>query len=102
MASFVKHDLEFILAQIKIAERHAAGENLADLIPNPLLPWGLRTVDGTYNNIIPGREEWGAADQPFPRLLEPDYRDGTAPADPFDINGPAPDGAVSTTLPVLP
>jgi chemotaxis protein histidine kinase CheA len=97
MVSFVKHDLEFILAQIKIAERHAAGEDLTDLISNPLLPHGLRTVDGTYNNIIEGREEWGSADQPFPRLLDPDYRDGTAPGTPFDINGPAPGGVVGNT-----
>jgi Ca2+-binding RTX toxin-like protein len=97
MVSFVKHDLEFILAQIKIAERHAAGEDLTDLISNPLLPHGLRTVDGTYNNIIEGREDWGSADQPFPRLLEPDYRDGTAPGTPFDANGPAPGGVLTNT-----
>ena len=31
------------------------------------LPWGLRTVDGTCNNLVPGRTTFGAADQNFPR-----------------------------------
>ncbi len=87
MASFNKHDLQFILKQIEIAERHAAGEDLATLVGNPLLPYGLRTVDGTYNNLLEGREEWGAADTSFPRLLTPDYATGTAPTTPFPIPG---------------
>ncbi|MHA6689753.1 peroxidase family protein [Devosia sp. A449] len=65
MVSLVKHDLEFILKQIKIAEAHAAGGDLASLVGNPLAPYGLRTVDGSYNNLVPGRTEWGAADNPF-------------------------------------
>jgi hypothetical protein len=88
MVNLVKHDLEFILNQIKIAERHAAGEDLRDLVaeaggldPNAattptqafLLPYGLRTVDGSYNNLVEGRETWGAADQPFPVMSAPDY-----------------------------
>lgn len=68
-------DLEFILLQIKIAEAHAAGESLYDLVSNPLLPYGLRTVDGTYNNLVPGQEQYGSADQVMPRLLEPEFRD---------------------------
>ena len=47
-------DLEFILAQIKIAEAHAAGTPLSELVVDPHLPFGLRTVDGTYNNLIEG------------------------------------------------
>jgi Ca2+-binding RTX toxin-like protein len=88
MVSLVKHDLQFILKQIKIAERHAAGEDLRKLVaeaggldPNAadtptqayLLPYGLRTVDGTYNNLVEGRETWGAADQPFPDMSPPQY-----------------------------
>ncbi|PTU78384.1 heme peroxidase [Pseudomonas indoloxydans] len=68
-------DLEFILQQIKIAEAHAAGASLYDLVGNPLLPYGLRTVDGTYNNLVPGQEQYGSADQVMPRLLEPEFRD---------------------------
>ncbi|WP_192985248.1 peroxidase family protein [Pseudomonas sp. EggHat1] len=68
-------DLEFILQQIKIAEAHAAGASLYDLVGNPLLPYGLRTVDGTYNNLVPGQEQYGSADQIMPRLLEPEFRD---------------------------
>jgi Ca2+-binding RTX toxin-like protein len=88
MVNLVKHDLEFILKQIEIAERHAAGEDLRKLVaeaggldPNSpttptqahLLPYGLRTVDGTYNNLVEGRETWGAADQPFPVMTPPQY-----------------------------
>ena len=68
-------DLEFILQQIKIAEAHAAGASLYDLVGNPLLPYGLRTVDGTYNNLVPGQQHYGSADQTMPRLLEPEFRD---------------------------
>ncbi|MGV2981679.1 peroxidase family protein [Camelimonas sp. ID_303_24] len=71
MVSLVKHDLEFILKQIKIAEAHAAGGDLATLVGNPLAPYGLRTVDGSHNNLIPGRVEWGAADNQFPPMVSP-------------------------------
>ncbi len=81
-------DLDFILRQIKISEAHATGTALTDIfvdaagnvvpqgtpgalpaISDPHLPFGVRTVDGTYNNIVPGRETWGAADEVMPRLL---------------------------------
>jgi Ca2+-binding RTX toxin-like protein len=69
-------DLQHILDQIIIAERHAAGENLVDIIgPDAaLLPFGLRTVDGSFNNLLPGQSRVGAADEMFPRLLTPEYR----------------------------
>ena len=69
------HDLEFILQQIKIAERHAAGENLVDILGNYHLPYGLRTVDGSYNNLVEGRERWGASDEVLPRMFTANYRD---------------------------
>src|SRR5262249_31809481 len=83
---FVRSDLEFILTQIEIAERNAAGESLLDLLANVTLPFGLRTVDGTLNNIVPTQSEFGAADNTFPRLADPLFR----PADPvtFDPDGP--------------
>ena len=88
MVNLVKHDLEFILKQIKIAEEHAAGGDLRKLVAEAggldtnaattptqafLLPYGLRTVDGSYNNLVDGRETWGAADQPFPEMSAPQY-----------------------------
>jgi Ca2+-binding RTX toxin-like protein len=94
MASLNLHDLQFVLQQIEISEAHAAGTPLTDLIDHPLLPYGLRTVDGTYNNLIPGRENYGSADQPFPSTLDPDYindNDG----DTFDPDGPGPAPAVN-------
>ena len=55
MVAFIRSDLEFILAQILIAERNAAGEVLIDILPNVQVPWGLRTVDGSFNNLVPGQ-----------------------------------------------
>src|SRR5439155_13366503 len=86
MVSFIKSDLEFILNQIFIAERNAAGESLASLLPNPEVPWGLRTIDGSFNNVsAAGNSEFGAADTVFPRLTEPVFR----PAQPVSVD---PDG----------
>src|SRR4051795_5233945 len=92
-------DLKFILKQIKIAERHAATATASNpcgtlvgsepnQIPDPLTSYGLRTVDGSCNNLIPGRETFAAADQTFPRLTKPDFKSPpTAPTDPFPVTG---------------
>ncbi|UXN62195.1 peroxidase family protein [Phyllobacterium zundukense] len=94
MVSYIRSDLDFILAQIKIAEAHAAGTPLygpGGLIPTYNLAWGLRTVDGSYNHLLPGQEQWGAADQEFLELLAPQYRtvmvdpDGAGPSGPIPI-----------------
>src|SRR3954467_2486862 len=65
-------DLRFIYDQILVAQDHAAGGTLAGPGPNqvhdPQLPRGLRTVDGSFNNVIGGQELFGAADLKFPRL----------------------------------
>ena len=94
-------DLAFILKQIKIAERHAATFSPAhpcdtllgpgpDQIPDYLTPYGLRTVDGSCNNLVPGREEFAAADQPFPRLASPLFRGAEGvPAGFFGPGSPA-------------
>ncbi|PKO26172.1 MAG: heme peroxidase, partial [Betaproteobacteria bacterium HGW-Betaproteobacteria-9] len=69
-------DLEKILEQIRIAEHHAATGVLEHPDGTPisaLLPSGLRTVDGSYNSLLPGQELLGAADQVMPRLLEPEF-----------------------------
>ncbi|MEQ1715527.1 MAG: peroxidase family protein, partial [Hyphomicrobium sp.] len=72
-------DLTKILEQIKIAEAHAAGGNLIDIIgqDSALLPFGLRTVDGSFNHLLPGQELAGAADQLFPRLTTAEYVTGS-------------------------
>ncbi|MCB5274949.1 Leukotoxin [Arthrobacter sp. SO5] len=79
-------DLAFILKQIKISEAHVANTTSAtgpcgalvgpgaNQIPNALTSYGLRTVDGSCNNLIAGRETYGAADQVFPRLGTPAFR----------------------------
>jgi Ca2+-binding RTX toxin-like protein len=74
MATLIRSDLEFILQQIQIAEAHAAGADLATLVPNAFAPLGLRTVDGSYNNLVPGEGNTGAADQPFATMVDPNPR----------------------------
>ena len=60
------------------------------------VPYGLRTVDGSYNNLGEGRELWGAADQPFVRLLEQGWR--VSDGDTFQIRtGTNPDGSPALT-----
>src|SRR6476619_5638697 len=90
-------DLQFILKQIKIAEQHAATLTPADpcgtlvgpgpnQIPDRLSAYGLRTVDGSCNNLFPGREKFAAADQPFPRLTTAKFRN--AESSPPNFFGP--------------
>jgi len=43
-------------------------------LPSAFAPFGLRTVDGSFNNLIPGQSEFGAADNDFPSLLDPVFR----------------------------
>ena len=106
-------DLAFILKQIKISERHSAaieGSDPsipanpspttdpaycsallgpgADQIPNAMDSYGLRTVDGSCNNLTPGREKYGATDQPFPRLTTPVFKD--AEITPLGFGPPSP------------
>jgi Ca2+-binding RTX toxin-like protein len=103
MVAYIRSDLDFILKQIKIAEDHALFEQSGGAqgkslfgpngsIPAYNLSWGLRTVDGTYNN--PLHPEWGAADNEFPEPLGTDFR--TIFVDP-DGPGPAPVVPVSYT-----
>ncbi|WP_160006093.1 peroxidase family protein [Rhizobium sp. 18055] len=116
MAAFTLNlqDMIFILRQIKVSEAHATGTALTEIyvdadgnvvaanspgallaIPDPHVPVGLRTVDGTYNNIVPGRETWGAADQPMPRLLDGSFVND-ADGDTFDPDGPGPASVTNT------
>ena len=105
-------DLAFILKQIKIAERHSrAFEGIPDpgtplnpdpigdpeycqslvgpgrdQIPDRLTSYGLRTVDGSCNNLFPDRDKFAASDQPFPRLTTPLF--SAAQGSPTDFFGP--------------
>ena len=78
-------DLSYILDQIKIAEHHAGLASATDpcagllgtgpnQVPSPLIALGLRTVDGSCNNLQSGQEKFGTADQTFPRLTAADFR----------------------------
>ncbi|MFP5368722.1 MAG: heme peroxidase, partial [Actinomycetes bacterium] len=92
-------DLAFILKQIKISEAHVAnttsetgpcGALVGDgpnQIPSPLVSLGLRTVDGSCNNLQPGQETYGASGKVFPRLAAKSYD----AAEPGSLGGaPAP------------
>src|SRR3954468_13469582 len=75
-------DLRFIYEQILVAQDHAAGGALLGPGPNqvadPQLPRGLRTVDGSFNNLVPGQTHFGQADLVFPRLLTPIFKPAEA------------------------
>src|SRR5215475_3466076 len=99
---FIRSDLEFILNQILIAERNAAGESLVDILPNVQVPWGLRTVDGSFNNLVINealgidQTLYGAADTTFPRLTTPVFQ--TADIQPAGFFGPgSPAGTTPTS-----
>ncbi len=68
-------DLRFIFQQILVAQDHAAGGTLLgsgpNQVSNPQLPRGLRTVDGSFNNLVPGQSHFGQADLVFPRVSTP-------------------------------
>jgi hypothetical protein len=99
-------DLRFIFHQIEVAENHAGGGTLLGPGPNqvnlfgtanPQLPLGLRTVDGSFNNLVPVPDQhlFGAADLPFPRLTTPNFR--SAETLPFDPDGAGPQAAGAPT-----
>ena len=108
-------DLAFMLRQIKIAEASSlayspAPVTILQAIMNEygmsaeaasLSPFGLRTVDGTFNNLIEGQTNYGAADTLFPRLTDPVYvndADGdTMPLGPPGSGAPT----ITTTITAL-
>ena len=92
-------DLAFILRNIKVAEAHSGGMSLTAAIQAAygvdandanILPAGLRTVSGAYNNLAPGKELWGAADTAFPRITDPAFVTDAQGSIDFDGPGPAP------------
>jgi hypothetical protein len=95
----IRSDVQYILDQIRVAENHAAGGQIlgtgANQVSNPLFPYGLRTVDGTFNNLIPGQSRFGAADSTFPRLVSPFFPSGESRT--FDPDGPGPETVGSPT-----
>ncbi len=95
-------DLAFILKQIKIAEAHVASTTSQtgpcgslvgsgpDQVPNALSAYGLRTVDGSCNNLTQANEKFGAADQPFPRYASPTFRDAEPITSTFPVGPQGP------------
>ncbi|WP_298045342.1 peroxidase family protein [uncultured Citricoccus sp.] len=115
-------DLEYIIKQVEIAEAHAertlkdpdasplcGNDKRFDVasqtffnaankpcVGNPLLPHGLRTVDGRWNNLMTGQDGFGTAQETFPRLVPAQYADAevTPPFAPGN-NTSAPGAATS-------
>jgi hypothetical protein len=105
-------DLSFILSQIKISENHAATATATDpcagllgpapnQVPTPLVSYGLRTVDGTCNNLQPGRDEFAAAHQLFPRLTTPTFAAAEPITPAFPVGPPGPTTYASTSGSVI-
>ncbi|HET6530911.1 MAG TPA: peroxidase family protein [Actinoplanes sp.] len=113
-------DLRFILRQIQIAEAHAqtaSAENPCGTLlgpgPNQIpdegqqgaeLPWGLRTVDGTCNNLLAGQEKFGTADRMFPRMATESFKSAESAAqfggaNPSSYNQTAPGNIVVDSQP---
>jgi Ca2+-binding RTX toxin-like protein len=110
-------DLSFILKQIKIAERHTTtltasnpcgtlvarpGDGIPDAeqVPDILTAFGLRTVDGSCNNLKnASTARFAASDEVFPRLTSPSFRDAdpVPPGSPFLQPGQCTDPVVCNT-----
>ncbi len=100
--NLTQQDLEFILAQIQIAEAHPFGNDTLctdpafltnplvcnNSVPNKVVPFGIRQTDGRNNNLVPGQGDFGAVDRAFPRITAPKWiaADGLF----FDPDGPGP------------
>ncbi|MDQ1654661.1 MAG: hypothetical protein QOI35_3861, partial [Cryptosporangiaceae bacterium] len=95
-------DLAFILKQIKIAENHVATTTSAtgpcgsllgpgpNQVPDAITSYGLRTVDGSCNNLEPGRNRFAASNELFPRLTTPVFK-GAEPITPaLPVGAPGP------------
>ncbi|MGH8432574.1 MAG: peroxidase family protein, partial [Solimonas sp.] len=97
----IRADLQFMLEQILIGEANSGAygtpaQDLLSLLPNSRLPFGVRTVDGTLNNLVRGQTDFGAADQNFPLLVDQQFRNDQD-GDTFDANGPVPGGLITNT-----
>ena len=105
MVAFIRSDLDFILQQILMAEENAAGTPMIELLPNVQVPWGLRTVDGSFNNLVLNaalgidQTQFGAADTIFPRLTDAGVPDCGRQC-PAGFFGPGdPGGTTPTSIP---
>src|SRR3954467_1717191 len=101
-------DLSFILKQIKIAERHATtltasnacgtlvnqpGDGIPDAeqVPDIITSYGLRTVDGSCNNLKNATTyRYTASDEVFPRLTTPVFRDAEPITPSLPVGAPGP------------
>ena len=110
MVQFIRSDLDFILQQILYADQltqltapdgSLSSADILSVLPNVQVPWGLRTVDGSFNNLVISealgidQTLYGAADTLFPRLTTPVFQD----ADPVPAGSLAPARQLRTPRP---
>ena len=108
MVQFIRSDLDFILQQILYAEQltsltapdgSLSSADILSVLPNVQVPWGLRTVDGSFNNLVINetlgidQTLYGAADTTFPRLTTPVFQT----ADPIPAGFPGAGTSTSYT-----
>ena len=97
MATLNRQDLEFILQQIQYSRKRTRRERIwrACSRTRSCRSACARSTDRSTTSCLVS-SEFGAADNPFPRLVDPVFRDD-ADGDTFDANGPGPGGVVTNT-----
>ena len=90
-------DLDSSSTRSRSPRRMPPAQDLLSLVPNCALPFGLRTVDGSFNNLVNfggiDQTEFGAADNVFPRLTDPVFRNDARTA--LDPDGPGRSGGTA-------
>jgi Ca2+-binding RTX toxin-like protein len=95
-------DVRYMLQQVRIGEAHAAQTRMPGNAPNcsvllgpgpfqvsdPRFPYGLRTVNGTCNNLVPNQEQFGASFNIMPRLTTPFFRTAEGGTSYLQTSGP--------------
>ncbi|MEG1711947.1 MAG: hypothetical protein RR299_02490, partial [Citrobacter sp.] len=72
-----KPDLKYILKQIPIPQTDDDGVNV-NILSNHLFPFGIRTFDASFNNLVTGQGKSCATDLSFLRFFDSSFHAGYA------------------------
>lgn len=75
MTDAKKPDLKYILKQIPVAQMDIDDANV-NILSNRLMPFVMRTFDGSFNNPITEQSKFSATDHSFPRFFESSFQAG--------------------------
>ncbi|HKM95110.1 MAG TPA: peroxidase family protein, partial [Buttiauxella sp.] len=78
MADFIKSYQKFIPQKISRAQEDTDAVIFSCILANPLVPFGMRTFDGSFDNLVTGQGKFGATDHSFLRLFDPSFQVGFA------------------------